>query len=78
MKYPEHEKLKEVQEQSQIIGEFLEWLEFEKNYCLCECENKYDRWLPVSENHIKLLGQYFNIDLNKLKQEKRQMLESLK
>lgn len=78
MNYPEHEKLKEIQDQSQIIGEFLEWLNYEKEYSLCECENKYDRWQPISENHQKLLAQFFNIDLDKLEQEKRKMLEELR
>lgn len=78
MNYPEHEKLKEVQDQSQVIGEFLEWLNYERKYSLCENEIRYDSWLPVSENHQELLAQYFNINLDKLEQEKRQMLESLK
>lgn len=29
--YPEHEKLSKIQNQSQSIGEFLEWLKTEKN-----------------------------------------------
>ena len=76
--YSEHEKLEKINDQSQIIGEFLEWLNYEKGYCLCENLGKLEHWHPVSENHEKLLSQYFNIDLNKLEQEKRQMLEKLR
>lgn len=34
--YPEHEKLKLVQEKSQACGEFLEWLRGTKDYTLCQ------------------------------------------
>jgi len=30
MKYPEHEKLSKIKDESQSIGEFMEWLEGEK------------------------------------------------
>jgi len=78
MQYPEHEKLKKVQDKSQTIGEFLEWLGYEKDYAICEIEERYQRYYPISINHQKLLGQYFDIDLDKLEKEKRQMLETLK
>lgn len=32
MRYPEHEKMKAIKDKSQAIGEFLEWLDTEKNY----------------------------------------------
>ena len=31
----EHEKLEAVKDQSQAIGEFLEWLQYEKHIALC-------------------------------------------
>ena len=45
--YPEHEKLKKVQDKSQACGEFLEWLFGEKGYHLGEYhEHTDDCWLP--------------------------------
>jgi len=86
MNYPEHEKLKEVQDQSQIIGEFLEWLR--SKYELCEfkdecsecmdCGETVEGYYPINFNIEKILANYYEIDLDKLEQEKRKMLESLK
>lgn len=45
--YPEHEKLDEIKDQSQAIGEFLEWLGREKSIELCEwrkCRTAIRRW----------------------------------
>ena len=68
-KYPEHEKLGAVKNESQIIGEFLEWLLAEK-LIICE-EDK----LIFSG---KLLAKYFDIDLEKLEEERRRMLEEMR
>jgi len=78
MKYPEHEKLQKIQDKSQTIGEFLDWLGYEHEYFICEKSGKYQEWYPISQNHQKLLAQYFDINLDKLEQEKKQMLEALK
>ena len=77
MKYPEHEKLKEIQEQYQICGEFLEWLneEFE---ILSTGGGELDEYYPCHLSREKLLAQFFNIDLDKLEQEKRKMLDELR
>lgn len=34
--YPEHEKLKVVQEKSQAVGEFIDWLRGVKHWQICE------------------------------------------
>lgn len=60
-KYPESEKFHKVAEQSQICGEFLDWLQFEKRV-----------HLPNSIE--KLLAEFFEIDLKKLEAEKREIL----
>jgi hypothetical protein len=88
MNYPEHEKLKEVQEKSQAIGDFLEWLGYEKDVTLCEYfeptreerreEGAIAGYLPTNKKKMDLLAEYFDIDLNKIEQEKRQMLDELR
>lgn len=85
MNYPEHEKLKEVQDQSQIIGEFLEWLrgkyelcEFKDECSECfECGEVVEGYYPIAFNIEKILADYYDVDLNKLEQEKREMIKSL-
>ena len=75
MSYPEHEKMRAVKNESQTIGEFLEWLS-EQGILLA----KYDgETLFVSYYRIEeLLAEYFGIDLNKINNEKDQMLQELR
>lgn len=86
MNYPEHEKLKKVQEKSQAIHEFIKEFLSKKGimlgkYCTYEYETPSGRikekedFLPWPEDLTKLVAEFFNIDLNKIETEKRQMLE---
>ncbi len=87
--YPEHEKLHAVKERSQAIGEFLEWLgtngfHLAKWMKVCapdgsagECD-EVDQLVQQSFNIENLLAEYFQIDLAKLEQEKRAMLEQIR
>ncbi len=84
--YPEHEKMKEISDQSQAIGAFLEWLQGERGASLlvlddCPSGSLAETWgdrrsdyrpAPHTE---KLLAEYFEIDLNKIENEKRAMLD---
>jgi hypothetical protein len=75
--YPEHEKLAKVRDKSQAIGEFLEWAS-EKGWHLAYYpeDPNYDaemRW--VRETVHQILAKYFGIDLKRLEDEKRAMLE---
>ncbi len=89
-KYPEHEKLAKIKDKSQSIGEFLEWLESEKKVNLCTYEAEYtmqdsdgeDEIIPegyygINQTKEKLLAEFFDIDLNKIEEEKRQMLAEM-
>ena len=79
--YPEHEKLKKVQERSQSIGEFIDWLS-EKKLCVCEYIKdeivNEEGWFPANKSTEKLLAEFFNIDLGKIESEKQQMLEEMR
>ena len=72
-KYPEHEKLSAVQEKSQAIREFLEWLDFEKNYTICSLGEAggdlREEYSPVYTSTEKLLAEFFNIDQIKLEKD---------
>jgi len=64
---PECELMKSVQETSQVIGEFIEWLEevgLEINYP--------DGFRETTTE--KLLARFFGIDLDKVDREKRELL----
>lgn len=88
--YPEHEKLKSVKHLSQGIHDFLEWLE-EQGISLgkrhthtvaCydgekypKCGSNEDELYDHMENREKLIARFFDIDLRRLDDEKRDMLE---
>lgn len=77
MTYPEHEKLNAVKDQSQAIGDFLDWLNSEKGIVLANYGNSDVAWLaPDGTAKERLLAEYFEIDLDKLEAEKRAMLQS--
>lgn len=95
-KYPEHAKLDKVKDQSQTIGEFLEWLGTKNRELATYRESKEppyididgelksnekyipEGWYPLNYSIEKLLAEYFEIDLNKLEKEKRQMLDEIR
>lgn len=74
-KYPECEKMKAISEDSQKIGEFLEWLDQHSMFVA-----EYDRRdfpQPIRLNREQLLAKYFKIDLNKVEKERRSILADL-
>lgn len=79
-KYPECEKMMAVKDKSQVIGEFLEWLQYERSITveLCVRNDIHDKLFPFNFSTEKLLAEFFNIDLNKVEKEKRQILDELR
>ena len=77
--YPEHEKMHAVVEQSQSIGEFLDWLTNEKSIVLSQwIDPESEHLTPINPNIQDLLAEYFDIDLDKIEKEKRQMLKTMR
>lgn len=82
--YPEHDKLQKVKDRSQTIGEFLNWLSWNKKIRLARFEkippdeDRHSELMLVSYNMQELLAEYFGIDLDVLEQEKRKMLEHIR
>lgn len=76
--YPEHDKLKAVEAESDAIGMFLE----ESGFILAEYRDVEGfaeaRLLPVQRSTRQVLADYFKIDLPELDREKDRMLESLR
>lgn len=77
MKYPECEKLREVHSQSQVIGQFLDWLQHEKRISLAEYD-EYDRLQWAAKKNEDLLAEFFDIDLKKVEEERRAILDELR
>jgi len=79
--YPEHEKLKDIQEQSQWLGEILEWMREQRAEPLLLCTSVWGmhgelECLKRVEVPVQtLLAEFFEIDLVKIEKEKQAMLE---
>lgn len=76
--YPEHEKLQKITLQSQACGEFLDWLQSEKGVTLCTYNKSYEQFYPLRVSITEVLGEFFEIDLEKIEQEKRAMLDEIR
>ena len=79
MNYPEHEKLKALNGDNQVVGSFLDWLA-DEGLVIAEWSDVGDddclyRSLRTNES---LLAGFFDIDPVKLEQEKQHMLDSLR
>lgn len=88
MTYPEHEKMRAILEQSHVIGKFLDWLTHEKGISLCKWQdtiihsNEIGDYTPegyyqIGQGHEKLLAEFFDIDLDKIEDEKQAMIAAL-
>ena len=81
---PECDKIIAVKNESQKIGEFLGWLGSEKNLTICrwvgedEDDDIGGRFYPEHLDVQKLLAEFFGIDLNKVEEEKRSLLEEIR
>lgn len=79
MKYPEHEKLKSVKRESEIVQSFIDWLFDETNMLICEFDQDGDwyegRYPQVRLTREQIMAQYFDIDLQKLSEEKDAILD---
>jgi hypothetical protein len=76
-KYPEHTKLKEIQPQSQKVGEFLEWLQ-ENGYTICTFDKKHGEYASAYISIPQMLAKFFEIDSEKIEAEKQAMLEEIR
>ena len=75
--YPEHDKLRPVKDKSQAIGEFLEWAS-DRGWYLAEHVNGSYHLYAVAYSIQTVLADYFEIDLNRLDDEKRAMLDEIR
>lgn len=74
-KYPQLARMATVQGQSQSIGEFIEWLG-ENGMVICTSDDglRGTRFFPVLESIEQLLARHFEVDLNAVERERRQVL----
>lgn len=76
-------KIREVHEDSQRIGEFLEWLNEQEIYLAewtgSDCNECGEEVLiTMIRGRERLLAQYFNIDLDKAEKERQALLDAIR
>lgn len=76
-KYPECEKLAEVSKDSQIIGQFLDEMKYAGKE-LCTFDDSEEQWMPVRGTIESILAEYFGIDMNKVEEERRAILDDIR
>lgn len=78
MEYSEHQKLSAVNDSSQLLGEFLDWLGTQEMTVAYWVDKPIQSLAPVKLSTNELLARFFDIDLVKLEEEKRAMLNHLR
>jgi len=73
----ELKKMRVVQYDSQIIGEFIDWLG-SQGRAVCYLTGRNPEWVQWPHSTERLLAEYFDINLDKVEQEKRQILAELR
>lgn len=81
----EIEKLQAVQGESQRIGEFLDWLQGERKLVIAQWQKRnldpsddWDELVPAGMTINGLLAEFFEIDLDKIEEEKLALLNELR
>jgi hypothetical protein len=78
--YPEHDKLHAIKDESQAIGEFLDWVrqEYGANLIIPDDTNDMngDNWHFISLTTEQLLAAFFDINLDAIEEEKRTILDA--
>jgi hypothetical protein len=74
-KYPQAEKVAEVQDKAQDLGDFMEWLN--GKYYFCEFDDESERLYNARPDIQKTLAEYLGIDWDAYQKELDQMLKEL-
>lgn len=72
--YPECEKMKAVEKESQAIGDFIDWLKTKDISLMGWFE---DKPYLLSKSTEELLAEFFEIDLKKIEEERREILKNM-
>lgn len=75
--WPEHMKQREVVDKSQAIGEFVEEFLPSMGFTIATTNPENGRLVPATYSIRRLLAHFFDIDLDRLDDEKREMLAQL-
>lgn len=77
-KYPECEKMAAIKDKSQVIGEFIEWMRDTQEFEICIFSGYSKEYIPIGMTIEILLSKFFDIDLKKVEEERRHILDELR
>ncbi len=69
----EVDRMHSAKNESKIISNFMYWVE-NNGMRICKIDRTIDRYAPICTPIEQFLAQYFNIDLETVEQEKREIL----
>jgi len=84
METPELEKIAGNAHNSQLIGEFIEWLSGDQNItlmcyvCPCALDETHEVYAPNGMTIEQLLALYYGVDLKKAEKERQGLLDELR
>lgn len=81
MDYPTLERMKKLENESQLLGEFTEWLH--SRYFMIDKRSKFETAnIPFGFDSVvdieKLLAEYFGVDLAEVEKERLELIKHLK
>lgn len=76
-KYPEHQKLRAIHKKSQVVHDFIEWLE-SQGIEFAKYDRAEDQWTSFhTETRQDIVARYFEIDMTVIDAEKQAMIEEI-
>lgn len=73
----ELDKWANVHEDAVTINQWMDFLSH-KGLTLCTVDEKTETFLPTMEMRDNLVAEHFDIDLNKLEEERRKLLDEIR
>lgn len=73
---PNLDRITEVRHESNVIGDFLEWL-WEQGYVICERTRGHHLYFPTERSIEELLAGYFGINLREAEREREAVFQYL-
>lgn len=71
---PEHDKLRRLSRQTQLIGNFIDWLG-DQGLIMCEPQGRHN--VPIRKSRDEMIAEFFGVDLARFHAEKDAILESM-
>jgi len=77
-KTPNLDKMVKVTSESNLIGEFVDWMRNERGLKICEWSKEYEGHYPVYYGYTginRLIAEYYEIEYDEMDNERRRLLE---